>query len=146
MARVVSKKHTIYHPKGDNSTNLLCIWSTNGCTPFPILRLVRFAFLAIQYQLVRNIQGIIHSVSNRRKQRDYEEYYEEDDDTESMNPIGWLSGVGRQMYRWGKYTLYDLFGNEDYEDEEEDYMLNVFLRNKMNRWKDTMNHRMDMPF
>ena len=139
---------SIYHPKGDNSTNLLCIWSTNGCTPFPILRLVRFAFLAIQYQLVSNVQGIIHAVSNRRKQQDYEEYYEEDDDIDSTNPIEWISEVGRQMYRWGKNTFYDLFGNEDddYEDEEEDYMLNVFLRNKMNRWKDTMNHRMDMPF
>ena len=45
------------------------------------------------------------------------------------------------MHRLGKNKFYDLFGNgdDDYEDEEEDYMLNAFSRNKMNRRKDTMN-------
>jgi len=134
---VIRLTQSIYHPKADS--NLLCIWSTNGCTPFPILRLVRFAFLAVQYQFIRNIQRLIHSISNRRN-----DYYDED-----MNPIEWMSDLGKQIYRWGENTFYDLFGDEDdddYLDEDEDYMIQVYLRNKMNRWKDVMNDRMDMPF
>ena len=43
------------------------------------------------------------------------------------------------MNRLGKNSFYDLFGNEDddYEDKENDHVLNLFLRNKMNRRKDT---------
>jgi len=126
---VVRMIPSLYHPKGDS--NLLCIWSTNGCTPFPILRFIRFAFLAVQYNFMRNIQRVIHSI--RKKEYDDE-----------MNPIEWISDIGKQMYRWGKNTLENLFEEDDYEDE--DYMIQVYLRNKMNRWKDTMNDRMDMPF
>ena len=86
---------SIWNLKGKNSKNLLCVWHTNGCAQFPMLRLAWFAFLEMKCQLVSDTQDITHDASNRRKQPDYEEHYGEDDDIEGTNPIGWISGVSR---------------------------------------------------
>jgi len=153
---IIRFTHTsMYHPKTtnrNNTTNILCIWSTNGCTPFPILRFIRFAFIALNYQLIRTTQSIIHSVSNnlKHKEQEYDDYYD-DDDTETNLTIHWITTVGKQMYKWGRNMIHDLFGAEEDDDffddeEDDDYMLHVYLRNKMNRWKDNMNHRINMPY
>ena len=61
-----------------------------------MLRLVWYAFLTIQHQLISNVKGIIHDTSNRRKEQDYEEHHEEDYDIEGDNRVALQNHMNRE--------------------------------------------------